>query len=119
LGAVTSAQVDHDLAIIADRQPMQRAIGLLGSTHDQVQREMANARARYDAASGGFDQVAQRLSDLQAALERLGATVTGIEGTRFSLPSRRAIPGLPAVKPAAAPAAPPPVQGTTGASGAP
>ncbi|MDH4334978.1 MAG: hypothetical protein OEW24_06935 [Chloroflexota bacterium] len=120
LGAVASAQIEHDQAIIVDRRPMQEAISLLGSAHDRMEIRMEAAWVDYQAASGGYDGVAERLSTLQTELENLGATVTGIEGTAFSLPTRLSLPTVRTVRPAApaAPAAaPPPTQSTTGASG--
>lgn len=125
LGAVTAAQVEHDNAIIVDRQPMQKAIDLLSTGHERMETRMSAAWDRYEHASKGYDGVTQRLSDLEAALQQLSDTVAGIEGTAFALPNRLALPAVPLARPAspaaAAPAtaAPPPTQATTGASGAP
>jgi hypothetical protein len=127
LAGVAAAQAAHDRAVVADRQPMQTAITLLGSAHDRMQRSIDAARAGYTAAAGGYDQATERLISLQAGLERLAAVITGIEGTSFSLPGRISLPSVPGVRPVAAapatPAAPaavaPTTVATTGASGAP
>lgn len=123
LGAVTSAQVEHDRAVIEDRRPMQQAIDLLGNGHQRMESRMSGAWDRYEQASGGYDQVTLHLADLEAALQLLSETVAGIEGSAFALPDRLALPAVPLARPAApAPAAAPaaaapPVQATTGASG--
>lgn len=137
----TQAQIATDHALIADREPVQRAIGLLGAHHDWLESRLEAARADYATGASGYDGIADRMIALGDRLAAMDRTVASLErlsaslSVDLSLPTApRAQPGgttrssggggggtTPRVKPPPAappPAAqPPPTSGNTGASG--
>jgi uncharacterized membrane protein YgcG len=157
LAAVTALQADTDRALIADREPVGAAIGILETNHDQLAANLELARQRYAAATDSYGALIGGLDNLHARLDALGASLQAVEGIAINAPR---LPGVPVigkggsgtktgsssgsagsgsggssgsgsgsssgsggttVVPAPLPpvVAPPPVQATTGASGAP
>jgi len=117
LAAVTTLQVASDQALIEEREPVRDAIGLLADHHDRMAARLDAANRRYEEASGGYDDLADRLATVHEEIEGLGRTVTTIEGSAFALPGSLDLPEIPrSVRPRAAPP-PPATDATTGASG--
>ncbi len=145
LATVTALQAETDRGLIADREPVGHAIALLGSTHDRFAADMEQARTQYVAAADGYGALTGGLDDLRANLDRLGAALAVVEGINVDRRTLAAL-NLPAgtyrsqgsggssgktgttsgtsggtsVAPLPPPpVVAPPVQATTGASGAP
>lgn len=145
LATVTTLQAETDRALIADRAPVGEAIALLGSTHDRLAADMERARTQYVAAADGYGALTGGLDDLRANLDRLGAALAVVEGIKVDPRTLTAL-NMPAGSyrwqgsggssgrtgtssgnsggTSVAPLPPPPVvappvQATTGASGAP
>lgn len=148
LATVTALQAETDRALIADREPVGQAISLLGTTHDRLAADMEVARTQYTAAADGYGALTGGLDDLHADLDRLGAALTAVEGINVDRRTLAALnlpvgtyrslgsggssgktgttgnsggtSGGTTVAPLPpAPVVAPPVQATTGASGAP
>jgi len=147
LMAASTLQIQHDRALIADRDPMQAAITVLGSHHDAMEPRLEAARARYSDGADGYGSLTTRLDTLRQRLAAMDKTVAGIERDGGMLAAR--VPGIPgfvtrpaqgassgggssgggstgavstaprAVLAAPKPVAKPPVSASTGASGAP
>jgi uncharacterized membrane protein YgcG len=144
--AASTLQIQHDRALIADRQPVATAIDVLGEHHDDMARRLEVARAAYATRADGYGTLITRLDTMRERLAKMDATVTAIERANGVLAA--SIPGVPssvsrsgggssggsgggssgsgsgASAPRTVPAAPPPVaqppvSGSTGASGAP
>jgi hypothetical protein len=133
LTAVTVLQIDRDRALIADRAPVGEAIELLGRHNDRMATEIEVAGAAFQRAAEGYDGVAQGVTDLDVAVQRLTVRVAAIKGSAMRMPDAIALPpighsgsntkssggggsagsiSVPKPKPA-----PPPVNASTGASG--
>jgi len=145
LMVASTLQIQHDRASIADRQPVEDAIAMLGSTHDDMQAGLEQARARYSDRADGYTALIARLDAMRAGLATMDRTVTGIERDSGSIVA--SVPGMSAgsgrstqgtpgrssggsssgggsgaprsVPAAPPPAAKPPTSGSTGASGVP
>lgn len=145
LMAASTLQIQHDRTLIADRDPMQAAITLLGSHHDEMEPRLEAARTRYSDGTDGYGALATRLDALRERLAKMDKTVAAIERDSGTLAAK--VPGIPsgmnrstqgtgsrsssggstgavttaprAIPPAPKPVAKPPVSGSTGASGAP
>lgn len=146
--AAATLQIQHDRALIADRQPVAQAIDVLGDHHDDMTLRLEAARTAYATGAEGYGALITRLDTLRDRLAKMDATVTAIERANGVLAA--SIPGVPgsvsrsgggssggsggasggsgsgsgASAPRTVPAAPPPVaqpptSGSTGASGAP
>jgi hypothetical protein len=118
LAAVARSQADHDKALIADRAPTQRAIGLLSAHQAALSSTLDVSRLRYAAAAGDYDGLRAELDDLHKLLKAFGRDIKTLDKTAAGVPSNVDLPGVPAVKPASQPK-PPPTDGKTGASGKP
>jgi len=145
LMAASTLQIQHDRTLIADRHPVEVAVGVLGSNHDAMGSRLELARARYADGADGYGVLIARLDTMRARLEKMDKTVAAIERDSGSIAAR--LPGVPVAGnrqargsagraggggstgggstaprtvPGAPPAAaPPPVSAGTGASGAP
>ena len=132
----TTFQVDHDRALIVDRDPVQAAIDALDRHHDLMEASLLRARLRYEDGSAGYAAIAERLAALEARLAETDRSVSAAEKLGASLPGELYLPNIPRSKPRSGssgggrsggvtlPPAPPAVtppstDGTTGASGAP
>ena len=98
LATVTALQAETDRALIADREPVAEAIGLLADHHDGLAASLETARLRYTVATERYGELAGGLDALHAELEDLGASIRAVEGMRFSVPGLtaaipRAVPG--------------------------
>jgi hypothetical protein len=137
----TRLQIDADRALIADREPMQRAIDALGSHHDTLTSLLDEARDAYNTAATGFGSVIDGMAHLDEHLTAVSGTIEAAERLSASISANLSLPVIPVprtasggsgsgggtggtgttkpptVKPPAAP--PPPTSGGTGASGAP
>ena len=146
LMAASTLQIQHDQALIEDRQPVAAAIVVLGDHHDDMRSRLDEARVRYADGADGYGALIARLDAMRARLAAMDRTVTAIErangvlaasipgtpgqagragsGSSASSGSRGASSGSGSTAPRTVPAAPPPVaqpptSGSTGASGAP
>jgi hypothetical protein len=119
LAAVTTLQVASDQTLIEERAPVRDAIGLLADHHDRLAARLDMARRRYEEASGGYGDLSDRLAAVHDDIEKLGRTVTTIEGSAFALPGQLDLPAVPRIARARAAPPPPATQATTGASGKP
>lgn len=145
LMAASTLQIQHDRALIADRDPMQAAITMLGSHHDEMEPQLEEARTRYTDGADGYGSLATRLDTLRERLAKMDKTVSAIERDSGTLAAK--VPGIPSAvsRPAQGatgrssggastgavstgprtvlsvpkPVAKPPVSASTGASGAP
>ena len=146
--AASTLQIQHDQALIVDRQPMAAAIDVLGSTHDEMETRLEAARARYADGTDGYGALIARLDKMRNRLAKMGQTVAGIEqdsgwlaasvpgtgglsrgvtrstGSTTSRSTGGSSTGSVATAPRSVPAAPaaaapPPVSSTTAASGKP
>ena len=143
--AASTLQIQNDRALIADRHPVEAAITVLGSNHDEMEPRLDAARARYTDGADGYGALVTRLDVLRKRLVAMDRTVAAIERDSGSLAAN--VPGVPggvsrstqgvvdrasggastgflSTKPRAVPAAPaavtkPPTSASTGASGAP
>lgn len=135
--AATSLQIEADRALIADRAPVQAAIEALDVHHDRMESDLARAGLQYQEGTTGYDALAGRLAELNAKLTAVYKKVDSVERLSTSLPTELFLPSVPrtsgrggssagapqggtkAVKlpPAPRAAAPPPTNGSTGASG--
>jgi hypothetical protein len=138
---VTRLQVESDRALIAARAPAVRAIELLGGHHDLMTAELEAARAAYAEGAESLTAVALSLPGVADGLDRLDATLAAIEAELRQMPGSLNVPKAPPrtgkpgsgsgsgsgggsggtipAPPKPPAAAPPPVQGNTGGSGAP
>lgn len=112
LATVTALQAETDRALIADREPVAAAIGLLADHHDGLAASLETARLRYTLATERYGELAGGLDALHGELEDLGASIRAVEGMRF------AVPGLTAAIPRAVPAGNGRPKGQTGGTGA-
>lgn len=133
LAGVTGLQSGHDVALAAAHQPATQAVALLRGAHDDLDAQLARARAAYGAAAGRYGSLAAGLGSLDTRLADVAGQVEKVRRTPLGLPGAgqsgmRAGSTIIVVRPGAAapipvapaaPAAPPPVHATTGASGAP
>ena len=146
LMAASTLQIQHDRALIEDRQPVAEAIVLLGDHHDDMRTRLDLARARYAVGADSYGVLISRLDAMRAHLAAMDKTVTAIErangvlaasipgaaggtghagsGSTGSSGSRGGSSGSGSTPPRTVPAAPPPVaqpptSGSTGASGKP
>jgi hypothetical protein len=147
LMAASTLQIQHDRALIADREPVAAAISVLSDHHDDMTSRLDLARAAYTDGADGYSALVTRLDALHARLTAMDKTVTAIERANGALAAN--VPGAPGSvsrsgsgssgassggtsgskgsgpsAPRTVPAAPPPVaqpptSGSTGASGAP
>jgi len=119
LAAVTTLQVASDQVVIAEREPMQDAIGLLAEHHALLEARLEAARHGYQEASGGYDDLADRLLAVHERIERLGKAVITIEDSTIALPGSLDLPKVRRITAAQVTSAPPapPIHATTGASG--
>ena len=144
LMTASTLQIQHDRALIEDRQPVAAAIVLLGDHHDDLRTRLDLARARYAVGADSYGVLISRLDAMRAHLDAMDKTVTAIERANgvlaASIPgaatgghagsgsassgSRGGSSGSGSTAPRTVPAAPPPVaqpptSGSTGASGKP
>jgi hypothetical protein len=138
LAAVTVLQIDRDRALIADRAPVNEAIGLLAGHNDRMTKAIEAADTEFRRAAQGYDGVSQGALDLDTAVKRLTARVAAITGSAGKLPDSLRLPTVSSSGggggggkastggssrsgsislPKPRPAAPPPANATTGASG--
>jgi len=130
LTAVTVLQVDRDRNLTRDRAPLADAIDLLGRHNDRMAIEIDAAGEAFRQAADDYEGVAAGVTDLDTAVKHLTARVAAIKGSTMKLPDALTLPpvtriggggssgasGGSVAKPRPKPA-PPPTQGTTGASG--
>jgi len=107
LMAASTLQIQQDRALIADREPMQAAITVLGSHHDAMEPRLEEARARYSDGADGYGSLTARLDTLRQRLAAMDKTVAGIERDGGTLAAR--VPAIPGV-------ASRPAQGASGRS---
>jgi len=129
LAAVSMLQFEHDRGLIADRQPVSDAIELLGRSHDQMAASLQRAGAAFTDASTRYGELATGLEALHADVVGLSdqlATINklaAIDASGLGGAIRRGSSRLPIVSKSpsksGSKSAPPPSNGTTGASGAP
>ncbi len=130
LAAVTGLQSAHDVATAAAAAPGADTAALLRSSHDQLDAELARARAAYTAAADHYDALTKQLAGLETRLAGLAAQADSLRSAPLAVPGAAAIAvgqgGIvvhrgtaAAVGAAPAAAAAPAVHATTGASGAP
>ncbi len=127
LAAMSGLQASSESALRLERDPMAAAIGSLATRHDLLDARLADARAAYDAAAStytatgsGFQELAARLAELNAAVAEAGLTAE-------SLPANVRIPVVAIAPPvtgapvtsAGRAAAPAPRSATPAAAGAP
>jgi uncharacterized membrane protein YgcG len=144
LMAASTIQIQHDRALIEDREPVAAAIVVLADHHDDMASRLELARARYTEGADGYGALVARLDSLRARLRSVDKAVTAIERANNVLAAN--IPGVSgqaglgsgrggsgggggssgsgSTAPRSVPAAPqpvaaPPTSGSTGASGAP
>jgi len=143
--ATSTLQIQHDRALIADREPVEAAISVLGSNHDEMEPRLEAARSRYTEGADGYGALVTRLDALRDRLAKMDRTVADIERDSGSLAAK--VPGVPSgvgrpaqgaagravggqssgsvstaprtVPPAPGPVSKPPVSASTGASGKP
>jgi hypothetical protein len=123
LAAVTCLQVADDRALLAEREPVRDAIDLLADHHEHMLLTLENARDRYDQAADGYDTLTGQVAAVNRRIDRLGRTVSALEGVGLRIPDRIDLPAVSkgsTSRPSRrtpAPAAPPATDGSTGASG--
>jgi hypothetical protein len=130
LAAVTRLQIDHDQALIVDRQPVRDAIELLDQHHDAMDDDLSVAAGAYDAAAGSYNQLALELVDVHRDVATVAKQLRTIrrlavvDGSGLGSLPRLGTPGgsVPAPAKAASRTShksdpPPPVVTHTGASG--
>jgi hypothetical protein len=125
LAAVTCLQVADDRALLSEREPVHDAIDLLADHHETMVRSLQTAREQYEQATTGYAALTGQVAAVHRRIDRLGRTVSALEGVGLRIPDRIDLPPVTKVsasRPAprgAAPAPPPPAtDGSTGASGA-
>jgi hypothetical protein len=116
LAAVTALQVGQDRALVAAREPVQRAIDRLARSDDDVQDALNNARGLYAQGTDRYRTVNLQLGDLHVNLRSLAGLLNKIEGTAARMPSALNLPSVPQ-RPATPQAPPPKSHAQTGASG--
>ena len=131
LALVSRMQIDHDQALIVDRQPVRDAIELLDRHHDAMDSDLNVAASAYDDAAGGYNQLVVELADVHQDVASLAKRLRTIrrlavvDGSGLaSLPKISSAGGGTISQPAKATsrtshksAPPPPVDTNTGASG--
>jgi hypothetical protein len=136
----TRLQIDADRALMADRDPMQRAIDALGTHHDSLTGLLDEARDQYNAAAAGFGSVVDGMDHLDRHLTAVASAIQAAERLSATISANLSLPAVPVPRTASAGAAsggsggggttkppavkppaptPPPTSGGTGASGAP
>ncbi len=130
LALVTRMQIDHDQALIIDRQPVRDAIELLDGHHDAMDDDLSVAASAYDDAAGSYNQLVLELAEVHQDVASLAKRLRTIR--RLAVVDGSGLAGLPSVSthggsvPPPAKAAsrtshksapPPPVDTSTGASG--
>lgn len=91
--AASTLQIQHDRALIVDRQPVATAIDVLGDHHDDMARRLEVARAAYATGADGYGALITRLDTMRERLAKMDATVTAIERANGVLAA--GIPGVP------------------------
>lgn len=129
LAAVSLLQIDRDRALIADRQPVNDAIELLGRHHDDMAADLDRAGAVFEDASSRYGALAGDLQELHSDVVRLSKKLQAINGLTAvngaglgGVVLRGGGGTLPSVSksaPKSGGGSKPPANGTTGASGAP
>jgi uncharacterized membrane protein YgcG len=89
----SSLQIDHDRALIVDRQPVADAIDVLGEHHDDMGIRLEVARTAYATGADGYGALITRLDAMRERLAKMDATVTAIERANGVLAA--SIPGVP------------------------
>ena len=92
LMAASTIQIDHDRALIVDRQPVAAAIVVLGDHHDDMAWRLERARARYTEGADGYGALVARLDTLRTHLVSVDKAVTAIERANSVLAA--SIPGI-------------------------
>lgn len=95
LALVTRWQVDHDQALIVDRQPVLDAIDLLDRHHDAMDDDLMVASTAYDDAAGGFDELVIRLADVHDDVAALAKRLRVIR--RLAVVDGSGLTGLPRI----------------------
>jgi hypothetical protein len=116
LSGVTLLQSEHDRAVAAERQPLLDAAARAAAERSLTVAAIQRAAAALRDASDSYATTADASSELDAALTALSAQVAETTGAAARLPTSVALPAAPAR--VVIQSAPPPIQATTGASGA-
>jgi len=117
LATVSRLQVADDRDLIAERAPVERAIGLLRRTHDTLEANIDRARLVYGDASTGYGSLVGSVAETQASLDALARIIAELEGIGANTPTHLSLPAIQGGL--GGQSAPPPKHhATTGASGA-
>ena len=85
---VTSGlQFAADRQLIADRQPMADAIGVLQRHREDMTTALTAATGRYNEAVAGYSELSSGTEGLQQRLARLNGQIAAIEGITIIRPS--------------------------------
>jgi len=118
LSAVARSQADSDKDLIVDREPIQRAIGLLTAHRTALSSTLTLSRQRYASASRDYGDLQDDLKELHGLLQAFGRDMAKLDQAAAGVPTSIRLPGVREIAPVPR-ADPPPIDGKTGASGKP
>jgi hypothetical protein len=87
LAGVTGLQSASEAQLAAERAPLVDDLTAIQSGHDGLVSRLDAAAASYASAASAFDRASLSLTDYQAALAALTATVGEIDGVSRSMPT--------------------------------
>ncbi len=114
LATVTALQAHHEAEVTADRAPLVDAAARAADERARMLETVAQANAALQAATDQYNAAVSASGELDQRLSALAASVAALSGAAARIPASAPLPAAPG---AVAAPAPPPVQGTTGASG--
>ena len=115
LAGVTALQSASDARLAADRGPASHAVDIVAAGHDGLQSSIDGATGAFTVAADRYATLADRLTAMEASLDKLGQRVAKVSGAAGALPGRVSLPTIHASTPAATRTKV--VHATTGASG--
>lgn len=92
MAGVALLQSNADRALTERQAPAKDAVARLHDGHDRLEAAIGRATDAYDHAASRYDTIAPKVSDTEAALADLAATVQTIGGAARALPAHVNLP---------------------------
>ena len=105
LAMVTGFQSGRDAAVTADLGPASDLAAQEEAAHSDLERQLDELRATYNASAISYGSVAERLAHLEQRLNHLAKTVSVLTGAAFALPGLGSVPSVSRAAAASRPAA--------------
>jgi hypothetical protein len=115
LAGVTAQQSQADAVVIAQRAPVAAAIDQAAAAHRALEGDLTTATRRYRDLAAGYARVVGELEGMERATDAVVVRAARVADAAGSMPTRVALPAVPAAPRAAVPA--PVTHATTGGSG--